>query len=100
MAAVATVAEMTTDDINQFTRTIVCIPCTTNLRRAQLPSCLLPPTSEGGLAQDSVALCHQIRVLDRDRLSARLGLLSDPMLAEVERVVAFTRGMSRQQRER
>ncbi len=71
-----------------------------NLRRAQLPSCLLIPAPEGGLAQDSVALWHQIRALDRDRLVTRLSQISDAVLAELERVVASTLGMFSRQRER
>ena len=79
--------------VSRFTRTVICIPLTTNLRRAQLPSCLLVPVGEGGLQRDSVALCHQMRVLDQSRLITRLGRVSDEILAEVERVVAFTLGM-------
>lgn len=79
--------------INRFSRTVICIPFTSNLRRAQLPSCLLVLAGEGGLSRDSVALCHQMRVLDQSRLVTRLGRVSDEMLAEVERVVAFTLGM-------
>ena len=46
---------------------------------------------------DSVALCHQMRVLDQSRLLIRLGQVSDKILAEVERVVAFTLGMRGEQ---
>ncbi len=81
------------DLISRFTRTVVCIPFTTNLRRAQLPSCLLVQAREGGLARDSVLLCHQIRVLDQNRLITRLGQVSDSILAEVDRVVTFTLGI-------
>ena len=42
------------DLISRFTRAVVCIPLTSNLRRAQLPSCLLIQAGEGGLARDSV----------------------------------------------
>jgi mRNA-degrading endonuclease toxin of MazEF toxin-antitoxin module len=44
------------------------IPFTTNLKRAALPSCVRVSAGEGGLLQDSVLLCHQVRVLDRIRL--------------------------------
>ena len=50
------------------------------------------PAGEGGLSRHSVALCHQMRVLDQSRLVTQLGHVSD-ILAEVERVVAFTLGM-------
>jgi len=79
--------------INRFTRTVICIPFTTNLRRAQLPSCLLIQAGEGGLARASTLLCHQIRVLDQSRLITRLGQVSDSIMVEVEHVAAFTLGM-------
>ena len=54
--------------INKYTTTILAIPLTTNLRRAALPSCVQISKGEGGLASDSVVLCHQLRVLDKTRL--------------------------------
>ncbi len=56
------------DTISRYTTAAIGIPLTTNLRRASLPSCVLIPGGEGGLTQDSVALCHQLRVLDKTRL--------------------------------
>ena len=55
--------------LSQITTTVITIPITSNLRRAALPTCLQISAGEGGLNQDSVALCHQIRVLDQTRLS-------------------------------
>ncbi|MCU0491065.1 MAG: type II toxin-antitoxin system PemK/MazF family toxin [Chloroflexaceae bacterium] len=81
------------DAINRYTSTVLTIPFTTNLRRANLPSCVLVPAGEGGLSSDSVALCHQLRVLDISRLERRLGVLSAAMLADVEDCVLFTMGM-------
>jgi mRNA interferase MazF len=62
------------------------------LRRAALPSCLLISSGQGGLNQDSVALCHQLRVLDKTRLIKRLGQLDINTIAELERIVLFTLG--------
>ncbi len=78
--------------INRFTTTVLTIPLTTNLRRASLPSCLLIPKGEGGLSQDSVALCHQARVLDKTRLQWRLGKLKPQTLATLEGRMLFTMG--------
>ena len=47
---------------------------------------------QGGLNQDSVALCHQLRVLDKTRLIKRLGQLDTEAIAELERIVLFTLG--------
>lgn len=53
------------------TLTILVIPLTTNLRMQKLPTCVLVPSGEGGLRQDSVALCHQMRALDKNGLVER-----------------------------
>jgi len=81
------------DTINRFTSTFLSIPLTTNLRRASLPSCLAIPQGEGGLVKDSVALCHQLRVLDGARLLKKLGIVTKETLAAVESVVMFTTGI-------
>ena len=81
------------DSINRFTRTFLAIPLTTNLRRASLPTCVLLPEGEGGLSADSVALCHQLRVLDKSRLIRRLGSVSVLKLAAIDQCVRFTTGV-------
>jgi mRNA interferase MazF len=81
------------NSINRFTSTFVTIPLTTNLRRASLPTCVLVKQGEGGLVKDSVALCHQLRVIDKLRLLRRLGAVSDDVMTAVESCVAFTTGM-------
>ncbi|MEG5135894.1 MULTISPECIES: type II toxin-antitoxin system PemK/MazF family toxin [unclassified Microcoleus] len=80
------------DTISRYTTTIISIPLTTNLRRASLPSCVLIPGGEGGLAQDSVALCHQMRVLDKTRLRNKIGELNPEILLHLENIVLFTLG--------
>jgi mRNA interferase MazF len=81
------------NSINRFTSTFLTIPLTTNLRRASLPTCVLVRQGEGGLIKDSVALCHQLRVIDKLRLLRRLGAVNDDVMAAVESCVAFTTGM-------
>ena len=81
------------DVINKYTTTILAIPLTTNLRRASLPSCIQISKGEGGLARDSVALCHQLRVLDKTRLMRKLGTVSPQTIAAIEGCVKFTVGM-------
>jgi len=81
------------NSINRFTNTFLGIPLTTNLRRASLPTCVRLSQGEDGLANDSVALCHQLRVLDKLRLRRRLGSVSDQTMAAIERCVLFTTGI-------
>lgn len=74
-------------------RTVVVIPFTTNLKLQRLPSCLFVPAGEGGLRQDSVLLCHQIRVLDRLGIISCWGTLSIRRMDEVDKVVLSTLGI-------
>jgi mRNA interferase MazF len=46
----------------------------------------------GGLSQDSIALCFQMRVLDKTRLIRLLGQLSPEIIAQLEDVVLLTLG--------
>jgi mRNA interferase MazF len=80
------------DLVSQFSTTTLAIPLTTNQRRATLPICLSIKQGNGGLKQDSVALCFQIRVLDKTRLTRKLGRLSAEIIAQLEDVVLVTLG--------
>ncbi len=84
---------MQTNAINRFTTTVLAIPFTTNLRRASLPSCIQVAEGGGGLSSESVALCHQLRVLDKTRLTKRLGEVGDATLEKIETCLLFTLGI-------
>ena len=75
------------DTISRYTTTAIGIPLTTNLRRASLPSCVLIPGGERGLTQDSVALCHQLRVLDKTRLRNKMGEVNPEIMLQLENIV-------------
>ncbi len=79
--------------LNKFTTTVLAIPLTTNLQRASLPACVFILKGEGGLANDSVALCHQLRVLDKTRLQRRIGMLSQQTLSIIESRMLLTMGI-------
>jgi mRNA interferase MazF len=44
------------------------------------PNEVLLPAGAGGLARDSIALCYQVRTLDKSRLVVHLGELNDERL--------------------
>ncbi|NCC36471.1 MAG: type II toxin-antitoxin system PemK/MazF family toxin [Chloroflexia bacterium] len=81
------------DALNRLTSTVITIPFTTNLRRAALPSCVRVAVDDGGLTSESVALCHQLRVLDTTRLIRRLGSIRQQTMLDIERCVLFTLGI-------
>ena len=82
------------DKVNRFTTTVLAVPLTTNLRRAALPSCVQIAKGEGGLQEESVLLCHQMRALDTNRLRNKIGVVSDQTLAAVETCLLFTLDIS------
>jgi mRNA interferase MazF len=79
--------------LNKVTSTVIAIPLTTNLKRASLPSCVFISKGEGGLENDSVILCHQLRVLDKSRLLHKLGKINAQSIAQVETKTLFTMGI-------
>jgi mRNA interferase MazF len=72
-----------TDRANAHSPHTIVVPFTTRIRQRLLPSHVLVPAGEGGLTQDSVALCEQIRVLDIGRLMAQLGALPAARMTEI-----------------
>ncbi|MEH2401173.1 type II toxin-antitoxin system PemK/MazF family toxin [Nostoc sp.] len=57
-----------------------------------MPTCLLIQSGEGGLERDSVALCHQLRVIDKTRLQIKVGVLTLEILTILEGKVLLTLG--------
>ncbi len=82
-AGVRPVLVVQTDRANLHSPHTIVVPFTTRIRHKLLPSHVLVPSGEGGLTQDSIALCEQIRVIEVGRLIARLGQLSPHRMQEV-----------------
>lgn len=75
------------DGFNNVTawRSIIVIPVSTSERQAgRGPTAIALVAGEGGLAEASTVLCHQITTLDKSKLTTRIGVLSDKALARVE----------------
>ena len=81
------------DSLNNLVPTVVAIPFTSNLKRAGLPTCVQVSNGEGGLTADSIALCNQLRVIDKCRLQRKLGTVSADTMYDVETSVLYTLGI-------
>lgn len=79
-----------TEPLNNFLRTVVVVPFTTNLNWRRYPFCVSVAAGEGGLTGDSVALCHQIRTTDKTRLIRKMGTVTDATLLRIEQAVDVT----------
>lgn len=81
-----------TDDLSPLS-TVVIIPLTKQSKRAGFANTVLIPAREAGQDHDSVALCHQIRALDRRKLIHKIGELAPVRLSEIELAVVFVLGL-------
>lgn len=81
------------DDLSKLS-TVIVVPTTTVARQAtQRGTVLLPPGKET-LEERSVALCYQIRAVDKYRLKKRLGKLPETVIAEIETTIAYVLGLA------
>ena len=66
------------DDINELLNIVNIIPITSRKQnRIVYPNEALLPEGKFGLEKESIALCHQIRTIDKKRLSEKYGHISD-----------------------
>lgn len=70
------------EQINQLLPIVNVVPITSRKspQRTVYPNEVLLPSGVAGLTQDSIALCYQIRTLDKRRLERQLGFLQDAAL--------------------
>ena len=73
---------------------MIVVPVSSPLSQAHRGPTVVPLAAGiGGLAQESVALCHQVTTLDRSKLDALLGSLTVTQLREVEEGLRIALGM-------
>jgi Growth inhibitor len=74
------------DSFNQVPawRSVVVVPVSTSAAQARRgPTTIDLPAGSGGLARQSIALCHQVTTLDRQKLHQAIGTLAPAFLARV-----------------
>jgi len=71
------------DKANAASPHTIIIPFTTRIREVMLPSHVRIPAGIGGLVEDSILLCEQIRVIDKRRLVRKIGSIGEDYLVEV-----------------
>jgi mRNA interferase MazF len=80
------------EEINQLLSVVNVIPLTSrkSARRVIYPNEVLLPAGTAGLKVDSIALCYQIRTLDKGRLEQDWGEVDDlELIQEVREAVCF-----------
>lgn len=85
------VVVVSSDGFNEIStwRSIIVVPMTTSARQGRRGPTAVPlSTSDTGLPEDSIAICHQITTLDRSKLETRIGALPREAVERVEDGIA------------
>lgn len=93
-AGIRPVVILQVDRANAVSPHTIIAPFTTKIRRKLLPSHVFVPAGVGGLSQDSVVLCEQIRVIDKSRIIRVLGHLDDSYIKELAEALCVILGLS------
>ncbi|BAZ80892.1 MAG: type II toxin-antitoxin system PemK/MazF family toxin [Sphaerospermopsis sp.] len=93
-AGIRPVVVVQIDRANAVSPHTIIAPFTSKIRRAILPSHVLIPAGIGGLSQDSVVLCEQIRVVDKSRIIRLIGHLDDNYLNDLEIALCTILGLN------
>ena len=72
------------DTLTRILQSILVIPLTTNLQRANLAGTALIVASDDGPAEDSVALAFQLRAIPKSALETKIRDLTADELSELE----------------
>jgi len=81
------------DRANAVSPHTIVVPFTTRIRQALLASHYVVKSGRGGLSQDSVALCEQVRVIDKRRIVRQLDKLNRNELAGLEKALRVILGL-------
>ena len=92
-AGIRPVVILQIDRANAVSPHTIIAPFTSKIRRALLPSHVFVPSGVGGLTQDSVVLCEQIRVIDKSRIIRVIGHLDDVYIEELATALCSILGL-------
>ncbi len=72
------------DALTRVLQSVLVVPITTNLHRANLAGTAVITSSDEGLPEESVALAFQMRAIPKSALQSKIRILSESELAELE----------------
>ena len=78
---------------NKHAPTTIVVPLTSRLTKKPLPTHIIVGTS-CGLLCESVALCEQIRTVDKSRLTTKLGLVDGATMDNIDKALKISLGLA------
>lgn len=78
---------------NLHAPTVIAVPLTSSTGKPPLPTHAFLAKGEGGLRRDSIALCEQVRTLEKTRLGPKTGTLGAHALRLVDEALRVSLDM-------
>ena len=78
---------------NKHAPTTIIAPITSRLTKNLLPTHIPLAQGEGGLSSNSLILLEQVRVIDKQRLKNRFGILSEDKMEQVNKAIKISLGV-------
>lgn len=79
---------------NKYSPTVIAAAITSKISKAKLPTHIDVPSSDAGLAKDSIILLEQIRTIDKKRLKEKMGHLNDATMLSVNNAIEISFGLT------
>ena len=79
---------------NTYSPTTICLPITSQINKARLPTHVELSALESGLRRDSVILAEQLRTIDKSRLRQKVAELKIPTMKRIDSAVAVSIGIN------
>lgn len=79
---------------NRFSSTVIAAAITSVTDKPKLPTHIEISKKDSGLEKDSIVLLEQIRTIDKIRLGAQIGRLSDRIMKEVDAALVVSLGFN------
>ena len=72
---------------NRHSETTIIVPLTDASNKTTFPFQALIQNGDGGTTKESLALCDQVRIIDKSRIYGKLGHLSDSAMALINQAL-------------
>lgn len=82
------------DPANAVSPHTIIVPFTSKIKKVVLPCHVFVPANVGGLSQNSVILCEQIRVIDKSRIIKIIGKLPTNYLNQLDQALGVILGLN------
>lgn len=77
---------------NRYSKTVIAVPLTSRVGKNPLRTHVMIVPPDGGVRCASLALCEQVRTMEKTRLRQRMGMLSQNKLRMVGEALAIALG--------